>query len=470
MSSTMHNQSISSTPLVVEEHYIEYSIQQQNDTDYTLNGNFTNTQQQALMADTFAKANKKLTIDKTATNETIKDTGIIALTTKILPLFIETYNNGKIVYTNQKLTISGSAQSYEAQHQMQALLSSSTIASQDNSTVALKTTPIEYHIEKNLNSVHASGTFGNNAQISKIMRHLEKESSTDFKTEAHKVDKNSLPVMENFLPFFLEKYTTGEIDYSNEKLTISGNVHSQNELEEAKQLLQNRGITIINNTQVDPKILAETKAQERARLEEEARKKAKAEEKARLAALEAQRKAQAAEEARLEEEARKKAEAEEKARLAALEAQRKAQAAEEARLEAARAAAREKLEEEAQKEALKNKIANLFNVENIEFNVNKSTLTAKGEDTVNKLADILQEYTSIRIEIAGHTDSDGKAQYNQKLSQARVDTVKNRLISKGIMASRLVAKGYGETKPLVPNTTRANKAQNRRVEINILGE
>ncbi len=82
----------------------------------------------------------------------------------------------------------------------------------------------------------------------------------------------------------------------------------------------------------------------------------------------------------------------------------------------------------------------------------------------------MREYTTIRIEIAGHTDSDGSEAYNLKLSQSRVDTVKKELISKHIEASRLVAKGYGETKPLVPNTTRANKARNRRVEINILGE
>ena len=478
VSSNTHNQSVTSTPVVVEEHYIEYVIQQKNDTDYTLNGNFTNTQQQSLMADTFTHANRKLTIDKTATNETLKDTGIITLTNKILPHFMETYKNGKMVYNNQKLTISGTATSYEAQHQMQALLNSSTIASQDNSNVAMEAAPITYQIDKKPNSVHAVGTFGDNTQISSIKQHLAKDTSTNFKIKAHSKDKGSLPVVDKFLPFFLEKYTTGKIDYSDEKLSISGNVHSQDELEEAKQLLANAGIPVINHTQVDPEILANAKAAaEKARLEEEA-KKAEAE---KLAALEAQKKAEAeaAEKARLEEEA-KKAEAE---KLAALEAQKKAEAeaAEKARLEeeakkaeAAKLAALEaqkKAEAEAaKKEELKNKIANLFKLENIEFNVNKSTLTQKGQNTVNKLAAILDEYTSVNIEIAGHTDSDGSATYNQKLSQSRVDTVKSKLVGKGINASRLTAKGYGETKPLVPNTTRANKAKNRRVEINILGE
>ena len=455
VSSSIHNQSVASVPIVAEEQDIEYVIQQTNDTEYTLNGNFTNTQQQSQMADLFTQANKKLTIDKTATNETIKDTGIIALTNKILPHFIKTYENGKIVYQNQKMTISGTAKSYDDQHEMQALLNSSTIASQDNSNVAIEAAPIAYQIDKNLNSIHAVGTFGDTTQISSIKQHLAKDTSTNFKIKAHSKDKGSLPIVDKFLPFFFFIYTTGKIDYSNEKLSISGNVHSQDELEEAKQLLANAGIPVINHTQVDPNILANTKAAAEKLVALEAQKKAKAD-------------AGAAEKVRLEEEA-KKAEAE---KLAALEAQKKAEAeaAEKARLDAARVAAQAKLAEEAKKAELKNKLTNLFKLENIEFNVNKSTLTQKGQNTVNKLAEILHEYTSVNIEIAGHTDSDGSAKYNQKLSQSRVDTVKSKLIATGINASRLTAKGYGETKPLVPNTTRENKAKNRRVEINILGE
>ena len=86
------------------------------------------------------------------------------------------------------------------------------------------------------------------------------------------------------------------------------------------------------------------------------------------------------------------------------------------------------------------------------------------------MAHILKQYPNIKIEIAGHTDSDGSESFNQKLSQSRVETVKGRLISRGVNANRLTAKGYGETKPLVPNTTDENKQKNRRVEIIILGE
>jgi len=164
----------------------------------------------------------------------------------------------------------------------------------------------------------------------------------------------------------------------------------------------------------------------------------------------------------------------EKARLAALQAQREAEA-KQATLEAQRkakeeAAEKARLDEATKKAEMKAKIINLLKLENIEFNVNKSTLTSKGQATVTKLGTILKEYTSVNIEIAGHTDSDGSAAYNQKLSQSRVDTVKRKLIADTINASRLTAKGYGETQPLVPNNSKANKQKNRRVEINILGE
>jgi len=118
----------------------------------------------------------------------------------------------------------------------------------------------------------------------------------------------------------------------------------------------------------------------------------------------------------------------------------------------------------------KEKIRKILNIEKIEFVVSKGSLTPKGKSTVDKLVNILKQYPDINIEIAGHTDSDGSVAFNQKLSQERVDTVKSRLIAKGISAKRLTAKGYGESKPLVPNTSKANKQKNRRVEINIQGE
>ena len=116
---------------------------------------------------------------------------------------------------------------------------------------------------------------------------------------------------------------------------------------------------------------------------------------------------------------------------------------------------------------LKN-ISNLLETRKIEFKKGYTSLTKEGTKTVTQLAKILQKYPKVSIEIAGYTDSDGSEELNQKLSQERVDTVKKTLMDKGISSERLMAKGYGETDPLVPNTSKKNKNKNRRIEIHIV--
>jgi len=110
--------------------------------------------------------------------------------------------------------------------------------------------------------------------------------------------------------------------------------------------------------------------------------------------------------------------------------------------------------------ALKNK--------RVEFVYAKDKLTKKSQKIVDQIAAILKKHPQIRIEIAGHTDSDGTAERNLKLSQRRANAVKKYLINKGIDAKRLVAKGYGESKPLVKNDTAAHKQLNRRVEFKVI--
>ena len=128
------------------------------------------------------------------------------------------------------------------------------------------------------------------------------------------------------------------------------------------------------------------------------------------------------------------------------------------------------LAETKKKAEARKSISKLLMSGKIEFNTGTSSLSNKGKDTVSKLANILKKYPDLNIEIAGHTDSDGSKAFNTKLSQSRVDNVKKELISKGVSINTLTAKGYGESRPLVPNTTRANKQKNRRVELNIIGE
>ena len=100
----------------------------------------------------------------------------------------------------------------------------------------------------------------------------------------------------------------------------------------------------------------------------------------------------------------------------------------------------------------------------INFEVNRSTIKLESIDFISQLADWLKQNPLVNLEIDGHTDSDGEAATNRKLSQARAEEVKKRLVKLGIDNVRLTTKGYGDTKPIDTNTTPTGKANNRRVE------
>jgi outer membrane protein OmpA-like peptidoglycan-associated protein len=110
-------------------------------------------------------------------------------------------------------------------------------------------------------------------------------------------------------------------------------------------------------------------------------------------------------------------------------------------------------------------------LEKVFFDSGKATIQARSHSLLDDVAATLQRYPGItKIEVQGHTDDQGADAANLTLSQGRSEAVVAYLVSKGVAAERLVARGYGETAPLEPNTSSAARANNRRVEFKILEE
>ena len=107
-------------------------------------------------------------------------------------------------------------------------------------------------------------------------------------------------------------------------------------------------------------------------------------------------------------------------------------------------------------------------LKNIFFEFNKTTLLPESYPELNKVVAFMLENDIKKIEISGHTDSEGSEAYNQKLSEGRANAVVAYLTGQGIDPSRMMATGYGESRPIDTNFTEAGKAQNRRVEFTLI--
>ena len=104
----------------------------------------------------------------------------------------------------------------------------------------------------------------------------------------------------------------------------------------------------------------------------------------------------------------------------------------------------------------------------INFDTGKSSITKESEEALEAILAILEEYPNAKFTVDGHTDSVGSASSNKKLSETRALSVKEYLVENGVDGFRLSSKGYGEDKPIADNNTRAGRAKNRRVEINLV--
>jgi outer membrane protein OmpA-like peptidoglycan-associated protein len=107
-------------------------------------------------------------------------------------------------------------------------------------------------------------------------------------------------------------------------------------------------------------------------------------------------------------------------------------------------------------------------LKNIFFDFDKFDLKPESLVELNRLFDLLKKNPALKIEIGGHTDNKGTAEYNQKLSESRSRSVFDFLVNKGIDKTRLSYKGYGLTKPIDTNDTDEGRANNRRTEFKVV--
>ena len=101
----------------------------------------------------------------------------------------------------------------------------------------------------------------------------------------------------------------------------------------------------------------------------------------------------------------------------------------------------------------------------VTFDFNKSEIKAESEPVLEQVLALFTTNPTFSAEVGGHTDNVGNSAYNLKLSDHRAEAVKTWLVAHGIAATRLSSHGYGDKVPLVPNTSDANRAKNRRVEL-----
>lgn len=106
----------------------------------------------------------------------------------------------------------------------------------------------------------------------------------------------------------------------------------------------------------------------------------------------------------------------------------------------------------------------------VNFDFNKATIRRDAGVILDEAAQILHEQPEVDVSVDGHTDAIGSDAYNQELSERRAQSVVDYLSSHGVSATRLHPRGFGESRPVASNDTEEGRAQNRRVELNTMGE
>jgi len=110
-------------------------------------------------------------------------------------------------------------------------------------------------------------------------------------------------------------------------------------------------------------------------------------------------------------------------------------------------------------------VSPIITIEDMLFNFNKYTIKSSNNNILDRLTEVIKDNKEYNIQIVGHTDNVGGVEYNQTLSEKRAEMIYKELIKKGILADRMIFSGFGETNPIVENSTEENRKRNRRVEI-----
>lgn len=115
-------------------------------------------------------------------------------------------------------------------------------------------------------------------------------------------------------------------------------------------------------------------------------------------------------------------------------------------------------------------IKEVIELPGVNFESNSDRLLPGADSVLRDAAATLRKYPELVVEVAGHTDSDGSAEYNEGLSERRANTVRDYLINAGVDEANLSARGYGEAQPVADNSSAVGKARNRRVELRIISD
>jgi OOP family OmpA-OmpF porin len=106
-------------------------------------------------------------------------------------------------------------------------------------------------------------------------------------------------------------------------------------------------------------------------------------------------------------------------------------------------------------------------LDDVLFDFDKSNIKPEAAAILDRLVAFMNENKNQRANLSGHTDSIGTEAYNQRLSERRVNSVRDYVVKKGVDGERMSGQGFGESKPIADNKTKEGRAKNRRVEIKV---